>query len=1247
MTKHINKTSKLTLNILLISLLIIPLVNKVYSAGTSITSITQAGNSLTINWTEVPGASEYQIFRTSKDKIEKIGVINNATTTTYTDNTINEQTLYQYEVVSVEGGSSNYSQAYSIYTKDLTAPTLPTNLTISTVPGPNFVDLSWNSASSTDVKFYEIYRNSVKVGVSSTNSYRDLNGLVSSTAYTYNIKAVDTSGNVSGFYTNASTTTLAALPSTQNTVKLTENFPGQWTAGGSNPTILTLGSTARFYVAGDRITRSAEAVLNTTNAFTISPSEAGGNSAVVSFSYSKNWYNADNRSGEGENVDFWIDYKSTSSSTWSTVHTNDTGNRTSGYVNASANLTNTAGTYHLRIRASLSTSSRGSDWSELNVDNLQVTLNSTNAAPPVPGVPTLSLGANNDTVQMSWTASSDVNLAGYRIYRNNVLIGTTVSNSFLDASVPQSVNDVTYQYKVEAIDDRGLVSTQTSNVSILVPKKNGEVAVPQPPIDGSISKVTPLTLDLIWDASPTIDVSKYVIYMSTDGTSYSPVGVTTFTNYRVESGLSPLTTYYFRVVAENDLGNFSGPTQVISGTTSSPDLIAPTTPTNFVLSNITSSSIDFSWGLSTDDIEVDRYEIQEDVDGVWTTVRTVSHPIDKVTLEDLTQDTPYSFRILSFDTSGNASSASVVVPTRTALDTSPPEVTFSKPANGSTGVGTGSFILARFSDTMNQSSINNNSLFVVKKGTTTKVPGAFTYTASTEVRFTPSDELLPNTEYEITLTTEIKNGAGISLIENIVWSFTTGETVHSRPHGDFADETEMCKNCHSTHTGKKPKLLNQTEIFNLCFQCHDGTGSTYNVKDQLGAYPTEKNSHHPIYTATQEEKDESGKNFKLTCISCHEPHNRGRNLDTGQPLSSEVKLLWSFNKGVKDSATGEYTVKPQADGSGNNFCWNCHGKEGSPTYSFGYLDGGPLINNYDYRGDHETYYPKNDKGHNSSKMDHYKSSHYIDSATGNHKDSSPTGIKCSICHDNHGSELKPLLRTQIKYDNVEPKPAAVTSNGKEYCYQCHENAVDYTYSDWSSNGTAFNDYDGKVSNETGGHAQFDCQVCHNPHGSAYPNYLRMNYAVGQSTSNRSADAALCLDCHDLNKITSSGPSESDRGNTHAYHFYEKAENAHCKRCHRMHGAKASENTGSLRHKVGFPVTNPGTYNRGETSATCSPSCHGSESISNLRPLTNPTQAQLERSLKTNWKTESKLLTARNSLGLLRYRDANADGLHYK
>lgn len=76
---------------------------------------------------------------------------------------------------------------------DTTAPAKVTGLT-ATVISSSQIDLSWDANTESDLHHYNIYRDGVKLLEITGTSYSDT-GLSASTTYTYEVSAVDTSGN--------------------------------------------------------------------------------------------------------------------------------------------------------------------------------------------------------------------------------------------------------------------------------------------------------------------------------------------------------------------------------------------------------------------------------------------------------------------------------------------------------------------------------------------------------------------------------------------------------------------------------------------------------------------------------------------------------------------------------------------------------------------------------------------------------------------------------------------------------------------------------------------------------------------------------------------------------------------------------------------------------------------------------------------------------------------------------------------
>ncbi|MFA4917563.1 MAG: Ig-like domain-containing protein, partial [Syntrophales bacterium] len=116
--------------------------------------------------------------------------------------------------------------------------------------------------------------------------------------------------------------------------------------------------------------------------------------------------------------------------------------------------------------------------------------------------------------------------------------------------------------------------------------------------------------------------------------------------------------------------------------------------------------------------------------------------------------------------------------TGAAAAITPPTVSLTDPLNGATGVPINQKIAATFSVAMDASTITA-STFTLLQGTT-PVSGFVSYSGITAI-FKPDVNLFPNTAYTATITTGAKDLAGNALVNNYVWSFTSGIGVVITP----------------------------------------------------------------------------------------------------------------------------------------------------------------------------------------------------------------------------------------------------------------------------------------------------------------------------------------------------------------------------------------------------------------------------------------------------------------------------------
>ena len=117
---------------------------------------------------------------------------------------------------------------------DTTAPNAPTGL--QAVAGVGMITLTWTKNTEKDLHHYEIYRGGVKISDSDTTKFVDSN-LTYGVTYTYTLKAVDNTGNPSGFSSSAS-----AIPRRTETGDIGNNQVTQpVSAYTDNDTILGVG----------------------------------------------------------------------------------------------------------------------------------------------------------------------------------------------------------------------------------------------------------------------------------------------------------------------------------------------------------------------------------------------------------------------------------------------------------------------------------------------------------------------------------------------------------------------------------------------------------------------------------------------------------------------------------------------------------------------------------------------------------------------------------------------------------------------------------------------------------------------------------------------------------------------------------------------------------------------------------------------------------------------------------------------
>jgi chitodextrinase len=282
-----------------------------------------------------------------------------------------------------------------------------------------------------------------------------------------------------------------------------------------------------------------------------------------------------------------------------------------------------------------------------------------------PSTPTglVATAVSNAQINMSWSASTDnVAVTGYRVFRNGALL---VSLGNVSTYQDTSLNaGTTYAYTVEAFDAAGNMSAQSAQASATTAPA-ADMTPPTVPTNLVGNAVSPTQINLSWSASiDNVGVANYRLYRN--GVMVATLASTTYQN----TGLSPATTYTYRVDAVDTTGNGSGLSAPVTvSTPSAPDTTAPSTPKGVAASAVSDTKINLSWSPSSDNVGVTGYRVIRN-GAVLTTVGTAT------TFQDtgLLAATTYTYRVQALDAAGNVSpqSSAASATTQATPDTIPP-----------------------------------------------------------------------------------------------------------------------------------------------------------------------------------------------------------------------------------------------------------------------------------------------------------------------------------------------------------------------------------------------------------------------------------------------------------------------------------------------------------------------------------------------------------------------------------------------
>ena len=532
---------------------------------------------------------------------------------------------------------------------DTTVPSQPGTLSFSAVTATSAF-VSWGaSTDNVAVTSYEYQLNSgawVNVGTATNVT---LSGLTGATTYSFAVRARDAANNLSlprtdSFATSdlsaptqpgavtfpsvQATTATAAWGASSDNVAVTgydyRLGSGAWTTITSTSVNLTglTGSTSyafsvRARDAAGNLSAERTATLNTADG--TAPSQPGTVTiSQVTATTARAAWGASTDNVAVTNYDYRLN-----GGAWVTL-----GNVTLVDITGLAQVTSY--TFEVRARDAANNPSTTRTASPFT------TLDGT--APSQPGTVTIS-SITATTATAAWGASTDnVAVTGYEYHLNGgswINVGNVTSIGLTGLSEATA-----YTFEVRARDALNNLSTVRAAPTF----STSDVTAPSQPGAVTISQVTPTTARAVWGASTdNVAVTNYDYRLN--GGSWVPLGNVTLVDI---TALAQVTSYTFEVRARDAVGNPSTPRAASPFTTL--DGTVPSQPGAVSISAIAGTTATASWGASSDNVAVTRYEYHLN-GGSWVNVGNVT----SVGLTGLSEASTYTFEVRAFDAAGNVS----------------------------------------------------------------------------------------------------------------------------------------------------------------------------------------------------------------------------------------------------------------------------------------------------------------------------------------------------------------------------------------------------------------------------------------------------------------------------------------------------------------------------------------------------------------------------------------------------------------
>jgi len=639
----------------------IPEINELPDVPQNLTAGTITDTSITLTWDRVLAASSYKLYR-----IKGSGTPNECIATVsameYVDTGCSPQTMYSY-VVSAKNSVGESAKSEKV-TATTTAPIpdVPENVSAEALSDAS-IRISWNEvANAAEYEIFQSLRSGgpfEKVGTTSSSSYVS-SGLQPETVYYFTVKAKNSAGS-SDYSEEVSAKTFEeinenpdpptgvaaeALSASEirvswKTVTGASSYNAYRSASASG-TYTRVGTTADTVYADTGLSDNTTYYYKVTAENTNGESDKSGSvsaktlifiavptgltaEAISSTSVFLDWDNVNGATG----------YKVFRSLSLSGTYTKIGSPSSSEYTDAGLS-SNT--TYYYKVSAVGASGESGQTGPE-----------SVTTPIPVPDTPTGLKATTQSATKITVAFNSVANAAGYKIYWCLSATGTYELLTATGSTTCDHTNltpDTYYYYKVSAYNDAG-----ESDLSSYVSAKTDQGAVPDAPT--GVNAATKSSSEITVSFNDVAGADGYKIYfsLSSSGT-YTLVTTTSNTSYD-HTGLTPGTTYYYKVKAYNTNGE-SDYSSVASAKTDDEVTIVP--PDGVTATALSSTEIEVSFNAVTG---ADGYKIYYSLSssGAYTLVATTGTTSYKHS--SLTADTRYYYKVKAYNAGSESDYSSV------------------------------------------------------------------------------------------------------------------------------------------------------------------------------------------------------------------------------------------------------------------------------------------------------------------------------------------------------------------------------------------------------------------------------------------------------------------------------------------------------------------------------------------------------------------------------------------------------------